>query len=160
MFLPYKKCQAKDGSAPKWKILRRQPGYAVPHPRDGNEQGSQPGDQQEAARVVYATTYLRRLEAGQRAPRNGQSNQSQRQVDPKNPSPGKVLRQQAAQDRASNAGNGKGRADVPLVSASLSRRNDVCHNGLRAREQATPAYALNNSSSDQHGHACGQRAQH
>ena len=70
------------------------------------------------------------------------SKQAKRKIDPENGRPMQVLGQEAAEYRTADAGANPDDADISLITAALTRRDEVADERLRHRHDAAPARPL------------------
>ena len=86
--------------------------------------------------------------------------ESDRDVDPERPSPGEVIGEEPAEQRANDGGDSEHRAERALIAASFAQRDDLADHGHRRDHHRAAADALQCSRSDQHRHRSGQSAEH
>lgn len=81
------------------------------------------------------------------------------QIDVEDPAPAEVLGEQAAEQRAEDAGGAEHRAEQALVAAAFPGRDDVADDRHRQHHEAAAAQSLDRPEGDQLGHVLSQSAQ-
>ena len=142
----------------KFQIARIVPRDALTDSRDRQQQSGQSHDQQRRAEIVDAAFDSRDRQMRERAARHQKSRGTQRQVDPEDPPPCQVMREQTADHRAGHARDREHAADVALIAAAFAQRHDVGDDGLGDRDQSAAADALYDARDDQLRHRLRQRA--
>ena len=87
--------------------------------------------------------------------RQSQGADADRQVDVEDPAPGQLVREEAADQRPGHARHSEDGADVALIAAALSWRQDVADYRHRHREDAARAEPLDAARHDQLRHVLG-----
>ncbi len=82
-----------------------------------------------------------------------------RDVDVEHPAPGRLVDQEASDQRAEDAGGTEHRSEVALVPASFAGRDDVADDRESQRDQSTGTHALHASEYDQLKHALAEPGQ-
>ncbi len=97
---------------------------------------------------------------GQRTGGDGEGDDADGQVDQEGPAPGELVGEDAAQQRADDAGDAVDRTEHPLVPAAFAGRDDVTDQGEGQHDHAAAADALEHAGADQLGEVLRQAAGH
>jgi hypothetical protein len=139
---------------------RRQPRIARAAPGERKHQRHRRDHHQRGARQVERMPAAVRRQKLERVVDHCHGEQAERHVEPEDPRPRQVVRDQPAQHRPRDAGEDPRRAHVGLVLAALARRDDVRDRGLRQRKNPAAAQSLQRAAGDQRRHVGRERAQH
>jgi hypothetical protein len=109
-------------------------------------------DHVELVRPVVARNEL------QRAVGHQHGDDAERQVDPEDERPVQIVGEEAAGERAEDRRGHEHHRRIALEDRALARRQDVGDHGLRQRQDAAAAKALQRAREDQHPHRRRERA--
>ena len=76
---------------------------------------------------------------------------TEREIDEKNPAPGKIIDDETADERSEHGGKPEDAAEESLIPATLSRRHHIADDGDGRHDQSAAAEPLQNAEGDQLG---------
>ena len=138
---------------------RRAPRVLGAAPRREQDEADDGRAQQGRCRPSRCARTGRRTDGRQDRAGHEQGEDAERHVDVEDPAPGQVVGEEAAQQRAGDAGGPEDGAEEPLVAAALTGADDVGDDRHGQDDEPTGADALDGPEGDERAHRRGHARQ-